>query len=352
MSRPHHVAKVLEPLLALQAGDRETGRKGLRRLVRSLRKEPGDRLLVTLEDLAEVPEEPAAELLTALSEDFEVHTVLTARDWSLQIPSEWQQLVKSKLTTPYGDFVTAVRAHRPEAAPFWLRQYLPDIATRWSQGLSPGRLHVIAVPSHTRDPNGIFRLFGDLVGFDIGTLEIDRERSNMSLGYEQVETLRLVNAALGDRLADVRTEYRAVVRPLLINGALRRQEPTRRLSLPAEHFAWVDALSRVMVEELRTAGHDLLGEPEDLVPVASGAEVDLDVDADSVARVAVQALADVMVRSHQLTVARTSAPAQELAKAGSPDAAPIPSPTARSRRASALMRRVARRTKRLVTRPR
>ena len=59
---------------------------------------PGDRLLLTLEDLAETTDEAADALVRAVEPHFDLHVVVTARDWSRQIPSEWQQAVKSRLT--------------------------------------------------------------------------------------------------------------------------------------------------------------------------------------------------------------------------------------------------------------
>ncbi|QBR91940.1 hypothetical protein [Nocardioides euryhalodurans] len=350
-SRPQHMKKVLAPMLALGVGDGEEGRQGIRELVRTLRDAPGDRLLLTLEDLAEMPEEPVAHLLAALSEDFEVHVVITARDWSKQIPSEWQQLVKSRLTLPYGDFATAVREERPEVALFRQRQHLPGIARRWSQGLPPEHVHVIAVPSPKREPMGLYELFAGLVGYDPAALEVSRGSWNTSLGYEQAEMLRQVNVALGDRLSDVRGEYRPVVRRLLINGALRKQEPGRSLGLPAGDVAWVTEESQRMLDELRAAGHEILGDPQDLLPAEGGRTMDLEVDPDEVARVAVQALADVVVRSSRADEPAAQKPQPKARpRSGAKTAAPRPAPAGPARRAVRRARRLAGRVKRRLAR--
>ena len=348
-SRPQHMKKVLAPMLALGAGDGEQGREGIRELVDTLREAPGDRLLLTLEDLAEMPEEPVARLLEVLSTDFEVHVVVTARDWSKQIPSEWQQLVKSRMTLPYDEFATAVREQRADVELFRLRQHLPGIARRWSQGLPPEQLHVIAVPSPKREPMGLYDLFSGLVGYDPAVLEISRGSRNTSLGYEQAEVLRQVNVALGDRLSDVRGQYRPVVRRLLINGPLRKQEGLS-LGLPTGHVDWVRAESMAMLEELRAAGHDILGDPDDLMPSQSAPTMDVAVDSDIIAQVAVQALADVVVRSSRsddrFVPARRRTPKQPRRAV----TAPPPAPAGPARRAVRAARRAADRARRRIRR--
>ena len=99
---------------------------------------------------------------------------------------------------------------------------------------------------------GLYRLFAGLVGYDPLVLEISVGSRNASLGYEQAELLRQVNVALGDRLTDLRGQYRPVVRRLLINadGPLRKHEGLS-LGLPTGHVEWVRAESMAMLEELR-----------------------------------------------------------------------------------------------------
>ena len=77
------------PLAALEAGDARQGQAGIDALVDVLVASPGDRLVLTLEDLAETTEEAAEALVRAVQKHFDLHVVVTARDWSQQIPSEW-----------------------------------------------------------------------------------------------------------------------------------------------------------------------------------------------------------------------------------------------------------------------
>lgn len=249
----------------------------------------GERLLLSLEDLAELDEQAIAVLREALR-DFDLHLVITARDWARQIPSEWQQGVKARLTVPYHDFVQEIRDGLDGAGWFLQRQDVPAIARRWGAGLAPDRVHVIAVPPATPDPRASFRLFADVVGFDPDVLGSTKPRNN-SLGYEQAETLRRVNLALGDRLADVEREYRPAARRLLLGGAMRRRSGASA-PLPPEHVEWCRQQCRAMLDELLGRGYHVVGDTDDLLVRA---EVGLtpvpEVSDADVARVAVDALA-------------------------------------------------------------
>jgi hypothetical protein len=302
-TRPQHVRNVHAPLAAIEAGEAEQGNAGIGALVQLLLDFPGDRLVLTLEDLAEVADEAAEALVRALVPHFDLHVVVTARDWSKQIPSEWQQAVKSRLTLTYPEFAAAVRESRPAGADFWRRQYVPGIARKWGGTLPPDHVHIIAVPSLRQDPVGTYRLFGGLVGFDVDSLEISEGSGNRSLGYEQAEVLRRVNVALGKRLLDVREEYRPAVRQLLINGALRWRWSAPPSLLP-EDAEWCRQVCQEMLGELRAAGYDLLGDPGDLLPPEHMESTHQEVSDERLAEVAIMALADAAYNAHVLAETR------------------------------------------------
>ena len=81
-------------------------------------------------------------------EGSEVHLVYSARDLARQIPAEWQEGVKHR---------SAARSRLPQAGPggrrgparamwFWRVQGLPDVLSRWGDGLPPERIHLVTVP--------------------------------------------------------------------------------------------------------------------------------------------------------------------------------------------------------------
>src|SRR3990170_3496580 len=151
--------------------------------------------------------------------------LVTARDWSKQIPSDWQELVKQRLRLSYPDFVWAVRNESPEVSLFRLRQHVPEIARRWATRVAPENIHVIAVAPPAPDPTRLFHLVGSVVGFDATTLEAPPRLRNVSLGYEQAETLRRITLELGDRLPNGRKDFRPAARAIF-DGPLRAERGT------------------------------------------------------------------------------------------------------------------------------
>src|SRR3990170_4288228 len=225
-SRAEALRSTFRPLEALAPGEPvpRRARRKMSALSELLQDTKGDRLLVTLEDLCELSEAGVALLVDALAE-FDVHVIITARDWSKQIPSDWQELVKQRLRLSYPDFVWAVRNESPEVSLFRLRQHVPDIARRWATRVSPENIHVVAVAPPAQDPTRLFHLVGSVVGFDATTLEAPPRLRNVSLGYEQAETLRRITLELGDRLPNGRKDFRPAARAIF-DGPLRAERGT------------------------------------------------------------------------------------------------------------------------------
>jgi hypothetical protein len=139
-----------------------------------------------------------------------VHVVVAARDWAQQLPSEWQQFLKERLTIDYETFLAGVRDRKgPAGRRFWRRQDVLEIARRWGDSLDPKRVHIIVVPSAAVDRDAVHRLFAEVVGFDSSSLSVPERDINASFGYTEAEVLRRLNAALGARLPDLSTLLRS-----------------------------------------------------------------------------------------------------------------------------------------------
>jgi len=335
--RLEHYNGILRPLTSF--GDDEEVPAGVHDamsdLAATMAKTPGSRLLLTMEDLAELDARRAAVLVDAL-DDFEVHIIVTARDWARQIPSEWQQDVKQRAVLPYADFVAAVRDRTADADVYYSRQDVPGIAARWGAHLPPERVHVVVVRQGS-DTHRLFELFGRVVDIDPASLQESGGR-NPSLGYEQAETLRRVNVALGDRLANFRRDYRHAVRGFVYHGALRKQAGMP-LRLPPDMVEWCHEASKAQAKQLVEGGYDVVGSVDDLIspshPTTSEYAEVTDVQ---VADVAVRALADLAVLRHREV--REAASAQ--------DAVPLSAgPTERlGRRIDRVLRGIRRRSRR------
>ncbi|MDX6325432.1 MAG: hypothetical protein QOK15_1786 [Nocardioidaceae bacterium] len=267
-------------------------------LAAAMRNTSGERLLISNEDLCEMdPTRISLFLRAAAAADLDVVVVLTGRDWGKQLPSEWQQFLKHRLTVAYPAFLEQVR-HREGAAAehFWVRQDYAGICRRWGASLDPARVHVIPVPSMAQDPEGVFRSFGDVVGFDGTSLTRPRRAVNPSFGYVEAEVLRRLNLALGTRLPDYEVEYAPAVRRVLVKQVLAR-ESSGRITLPPEHLDWVRELDQQRVDDLLARGYRVHGDPKLLVtPADSGRPLPL-LDEGAIATAAVETLANFVVRS-------------------------------------------------------
>jgi hypothetical protein len=272
---------------------------GLDDLALLLRRTPGDRLLVSNEDLAEAgPEHVAAVQRVAEAADLDVRVVVTARDWAKQLPSEWQQLLKHRITTDYETFLGQVRDRDGlEAETFWRRQDLLAVCDRWAAGLAPADVHLVPVPAASVDRDAVFRVFSGLVGFDVGALEIDERNVNLSFGYVEAELLRRLNVALGSRLQDYEQDYMPAVRRVLVQRVMARG--TRpRITLPPEHAHWVTEVTQRQLATVLERGYTVHGHPDLLVPDEAAIGPLPQVDEARMAAAATQTLADFAVATH------------------------------------------------------
>jgi hypothetical protein len=298
VGREPHVRRVLHPLGWTHPGGYvgAVDRPALGRLARRLRRAPGDRIVLTNEDLAEAgPAHVAAFMETAEAAGLDAHVIVTARDWAQQLPSEWQQELKDRSTTDYEAFLTHVR-HRdvPDGARFWRRQDVLDICERWGAGLDPARVHVIVVPPTSLDRRAVFRLFAEVVGFDPAVLRTPSGRPNASFGYREAEMLRRLNVVLGDRLPDFNHEYLPAIRRVLVRRVIARGA-SARVPLPPHHVEWVRTTAEERLAGIVDRGYHVHGEPALLVPATDVGRPVPTVDGDSLADAALETLASFAV---------------------------------------------------------
>jgi len=270
---------------------RSLDREALRRLGTRLRRAPGDTFLISNEDLAEAGNEQVdAVCEVAESAGVELRIIVTARDLARQLPSEYQQLLKHRLTITYDGFLEQVRRRKGVGEQFWRRQDLVGICDTWGKRLQPGQVHVIAVPAFHTDPSAVYRLFGDVVGFDHHLLHIPDWDVNASFGVVEAELVRRLNLTLGDRLLDYEKEYAPAVRRVLIRRSIARGA-SPKITLPPEHLEWVRALSRQALDTLRERGYVLHGDASLLVPHDDAAHPMPQISEAEMAEAAISAMA-------------------------------------------------------------
>jgi hypothetical protein len=220
--------------------------------------------LVSHELFAGATREQAESALAAFGPQTEVHVVLTARDLLRQIPAEWQEHVKHRATRTLPAFVDRIIADQAGRSWFWTVQDYAGVLDRWGSSLPRSQVHVVTVPQRGADPTALWSRFAGLLGLDPATFDTAAGRGNLSLGVEQAELLRRVNAALGDSLP-IPGPYPRVVKGVFAQQVLagRRGTPLR-LDRKGREFAV--ARSREIADELAALGVDVVGDLAELVP--------------------------------------------------------------------------------------
>ncbi len=268
------------------------------RLVEGLAELEAPRVLITHELLSAVSAAEAARFRDRL-DGYEVHVVLTVRDLRRQIPAEWQQRVKTRGTLTYEEFQRGVVERSGRGRKFWLVQDTPDVAERWRGDLSPERVHIVTTPPAGSAPTLLLERFCRVLGVDPALLDTTVSRRNESLGAPQVELLRRVNVALGDRLPHPRTGYNRVARNDFANEILAAQAG-ERIDLPPHLDDWCRLEAERIVEHIRSTGYDVSGDLDDLLPAArTGAAHPPEVTDEQVAVAAVDGIAALLTRRHQ-----------------------------------------------------
>jgi hypothetical protein len=255
-------------------------------------------VLLTQEQLAGCTR-PQIQALLGLLGEREVHVLVTARAVSRQVPSAWQERVKTRSTTSYADFVDAARDRTEPARGFWRNQDLPAVLERWGETLPPAHVHVVTLPSSPGAPDELDRRYFGVLGVDHTQLQEAPTRSNSSLGAVQAELLRRVNVALGERLPKPRMGYARVAKWYLTEAFLLPQGGRPPL-LPQAAEGWCRQLSDEWIGGIRDAAYDVVGDLADLLPDPSHFAPGLS-EADDAEQLdaAVRALADILVHRDQ-----------------------------------------------------
>lgn len=226
---------------------------------------PGPGALLSSELFVYADEAQAARALGSFC-DADVHVIYTARDLVRQVPAVWQERLKNQRTMPYEQFVADVigPAKTGMAKGFWNAQDTPVALQRWSQGLPADRVHVVTTPSSGSAPGLLWNRFMSVIGLDGPAYQVDVPAVNTSMGIVEAEVLRRLNKRHAQDIGPV--TYRKVFRNGLFDVLADVVPDKVKIVLtPDEHNALV-ARGRTISEGIRTAGYDVVGELDDLVP--------------------------------------------------------------------------------------
>lgn len=220
------------------------------------------------------PAEPAqAERALATLDFADVHIIYTARDLLRQVPAAWQEDLKNRKTMTFAEFLEQLQAppehmHRL-ARIFWRMQDAVDVLGRWARGVPPERVHLITLPRRADGGDTLWTRFCAVTGLDPGRYDTSAAVANTSLGISEANLLRRLNLALGE---DVRWPlYSDCVTGLVGIDVLAARPNPRRIALSDEDGAWLTKRAHMMVEELRAAKYDVVGDLDDLLPASPAA---------------------------------------------------------------------------------
>ncbi|MGI8675723.1 MAG: hypothetical protein ACR2JT_02185 [Nocardioidaceae bacterium] len=203
----------------------------------------------------------------------EVHVLVTARDLGRVLPSFWQETLKNDNTWTWSEFVASVRdpasTRTTAGLGYWRRQDLPVLLGTWAAVVPPERLHLVVVPPSGSPPTLLLDRFATVIGFDPARLTEPAPRINESLTVAGAEVVRRLSAELGGQLNQ--RQYDAVVKRV-VTRRLADRDTSPKLVLPESDYEWAAAEARRVVEAVRSMRLDVVGDLEELIPVAPGAE--------------------------------------------------------------------------------
>jgi hypothetical protein len=268
--------------------------ESLEKFSAALRRAPGPRALISQESLAAAGPHQIRRLLDACG-DREVQVIVTVRDLARQLPSSWQQLIKSGGTATYLRFVRQARAREQEGSDLrpWTHLNVLGVLARWSEAVGPERIHVVTVPPAGSPPTALLERFCSVVEVDPDRMVPEETRGNISLGRVQAELLRRVNSELPAEMRP-RQVYGAVGKRFFAAQVLAAQEPST-IRVPAEFRAWCDEVADRQIKTIDSAGYVVTGQLEDLrCPDAAFSEEADPATNREVASAAVAALARIL----------------------------------------------------------
>jgi hypothetical protein len=197
-----------------------------------------------------------------------VRIILTLRDLGRVLPSQWQELAKSKPVSGYRDYLAAVigptaKGSQPYRS-FWERQDAPVILSRWLRHLPAEDVIVVTVPPAGAAKGLLWERFCEATGLAADRFD-SSVRVNESIGAAAAEVMRYVAMNVPDQ-KDRRTKRflkRNVANALLAS----RQSSGPALVLPEEYESAVAAESERIAEQIRQLGVPVVGDLSDLNPV-------------------------------------------------------------------------------------
>lgn len=222
--------------------------------------------VISHEVLCSVDAEEVERVVRSLAPS-EVHIVYSARDLAGLLPSEWQEYVKHRFHFGFEHWLReVVDGPRDGGAArwFWRVHDIPEVLGRWAPHVPPERVHVLTMPGPDAPRDLLWERFAMLLGVEPAVADLTEARTNSSLSWTETELLRRVNRAV-DEDAPMWLYHRLVTDVLALKVLPGRGGPGR-VPLPPERRAWAEKKAGELVEAVRSAGYDVVGDLDELLP--------------------------------------------------------------------------------------
>jgi hypothetical protein len=276
------------------------------KLVEKVRRWPGD-AIISNEGLGAATAEQAERAVRSL-EPAEVHVIVAGRDLWRTFPSMWQQSIRARSVWRFEEFVEAVEAGEFEH--FWEQHTPTRMLRRWGDLVPPARRHLVTVPPPGARHDVLWQRFAGIIGITDGVCEVAEPVRNVSLGASEIEVLRRVNEALGDRFPH-RTPYQRVVQRHLVDGVLKRTASGSKFGVGVDRAGWVSGLAEEQIRELRDYPCEVAGDLEELRPGRMEATSSPDeLDDGQVLEAAISAIVGMLEHTETLSVQADKSPEQ------------------------------------------
>ena len=224
----------------------------------------GTASVFSMEFLSFAGPKQAARVVDSL-EGAEVHIILTVRDATGALPSQWQTHTRSGGAVSWPRFAKGVKKGLRVDAPvrsrsartFVRTQGIPRMLDAWGSAVPPGRLHVITVPKSGSDPMLLWERFAGVVGVDPAACSISISRKKPSLGYPSADLMRRLNARLGKIPKE---HYKPNVKVALGMQILAERAPLeQRAQLDVSTGRFAANWNRRVRRAIKASGADLVG---------------------------------------------------------------------------------------------
>ena len=280
------------------------------RLAEEAHRWPGD-VIVSNEALGGATAEQAARAVGALH-PAEVHIIVAGRDLWRTFPSMWQQSIRERRVWRFETFLRAVE--QGEFDTFWEMHTPNRMLRRWGDLVPAERRHLVTVPPAGAPADILWRRFAAVLGVPDGLCRLGSPAPNRSIGAAEVEVLRRVNQALGDRYPH-RTPYQKVVQRHLVDAVLKRSGNEGKFGIGADRAEWVAELAERQIEELADYPCQVVGDLAELRPTGTAsARTPDDLGEDEVLRAAIETIIGLLGHADTLGGQATRADGTVLAK--------------------------------------